>query len=82
VGISALARALVGVYKDLRYGGIVVTTRDGKINITNDVRLSSGTMIVYDNQGLKVYEVTQNADADIGHLAKSLSSISSQKPLK
>src|ERR1700746_3429309 len=33
VAISSLARALVGIYKDVRYGGVVVTARDGKLNI-------------------------------------------------
>ena len=82
VAISTLARALVAVYKDVRYGGIVITTRDGKLNIENDDRLNSGTIVVYNNQNIKVYQTTQNTDTDIGPLVKSLNDITSSKPTK
>jgi hypothetical protein len=82
VGISTLARALVAVYKDMRYGGIVVTVHDGKLNIENDDRLSSGTIVVYNNQNIKIYQSTQNTDTDIGPLVKSLNDITLAKPTK
>jgi hypothetical protein len=82
VAISTLARALVTVYKDMRYGGIVVTARDGKLNIANDDRLDSGTIVVYNNQNIKVYQLNESKGTDVGALVKVLNDITSSKPTK
>jgi hypothetical protein len=82
VAISTLAGALVAVYKDMRYGGIVVTARDGKLNIENDVRLNSGTIVVYNDQNIKVYQLNENKDTDINPLVKALNDITSSKATK
>ena len=82
VAISTLARALMAAYKDMRYGGIVITARDGQLNIENDVRINGGTIVVYNNQNIKVYQLTETMDQDIVPLVKSLNDIASSKLTK
>src|SRR5437763_9342029 len=38
--IPSLVSTLASVYKDIRYGGVVVTARDGRFQIMNDPHLS------------------------------------------
>jgi hypothetical protein len=82
VAIPNLARALVETYRDLRYGGIVVAGHDGQLEIQNDIRLPSGTMIVSNDQGVHIYQVNPDTSADIAGLVKSLDAITSQKAKK
>jgi hypothetical protein len=82
VAIPNLARALIETYRDLRYGGIVVAAHGGRLEIKNDIRLPSGTMIVSDDQGVHIYQVNPETNADLADLAKSLEAITSQKATK
>jgi hypothetical protein len=82
VAIPNLARALVETYRDLRYGGIVVAAQKGQLEIKNDIRLPSGTMIVSNDQGIHIYQVNPDTNADLAGLVKSLDAITSQKAAK
>ena len=82
MAIPNLARALVETYRDLRYGGVVVAAQGGQLEIKNDIRLPSGTMIVSNDQGVHIYQVNPDTNADPAALAKSLEAITSQKAKK
>ena len=56
VALSQLARTLLEVYRDVRYGGIVVHNENGKILIDNDPRFSNGTLIIIQGDELKVFQ--------------------------
>lgn len=56
VAVSQLARTLLEVYRDLKYGGIVVHSKDGKVLIDNDPRFSSGTLIIIQEDEVKVIQ--------------------------
>lgn len=79
--LSSLATALASVYRDIRYGGVVVTARDGRLEINNDPRLSGGTMIVY-GDGVEVLRATPERDIDPSELLKSLTAITTRRPAR
>lgn len=81
VSLSSLANALASVYRDIRYGGVVVSAHDGKLEINNDPRLSGGTMIVY-GDGVEVFHATPERDVDPSELLKSLTAITTRRPLR
>lgn len=81
VSLSSLANALASVYRDLRYGGVVVSARDGRIEINNDPRLSGGTMIVY-GDGVEVFHATPEREVDPSELLKSLTAIATRRPAR
>ncbi len=56
VAVAQLARTLLEVYRDVRYGGIVVHQENGKVVINNDPRFSSGTIIVIQEDEVKVIQ--------------------------
>ncbi len=56
VAVSQLTRTLLEVYRDLRYGGIVVHSKEGKVMIDNDPRFSSGTLIIIQEDEVKVIQ--------------------------
>lgn len=43
--LEQLAKALLATYRQVKYGGIVITYENDKFNIVNDPRLSSGTIL-------------------------------------
>ncbi|MDJ0596602.1 MAG: hypothetical protein QNJ72_42650 [Pleurocapsa sp. MO_226.B13] len=56
VAVSQLARTLLEVYRDVRYGGLVVHSKNGEVLIDNDPRFSSGTMIIIQGEEVKVFQ--------------------------
>ncbi|MGB5634982.1 MAG: hypothetical protein WBM86_19675 [Waterburya sp.] len=56
VAVGQLARTLLQVYRDVRYGGLVVHSKDGEVLIDNDPRFSSGTLIIIQGDEVKVFQ--------------------------
>ena len=56
VAVSQLARTLLEVYRDVRYGGLVIHNKDGEVLIDNDPRFSSGTLIIIQGEDVKVFQ--------------------------
>lgn len=55
VALGSLAKTLLSIYKDARYGGIIVRKNEqGEIVIENDKRLDKGTIIVDQGEEIKV----------------------------
>lgn len=49
--LPELARSLVALYRDYKYGGTLIEVRNGKFYITQDDRLDADTIIVKDAAG-------------------------------
>lgn len=73
--ILQIAKTLLDVYRDFRYGGIVISGKDGEINIKNDARIAGGTIVVYDKNDIKFYFRKQE-NPTIGNLVEALTKIS------
>ncbi|MEL6438728.1 MAG: hypothetical protein AAFQ80_05660 [Cyanobacteria bacterium J06621_8] len=56
VAVGQLARTLLQVYRDVRYGGLVLHSKDGEVFIDNDPRFSSGTIIIIQGDEIKVFQ--------------------------
>ena len=56
VAVGQLARTLLQVYRDVKYGGLVVHSKDDEVFIDNDPRFSSGTMIIIQDDEIKVFQ--------------------------
>ena len=56
VTVGQLAKTLLEVYRDVRYGGMIAYCQNGKIVIENDPRLSSGTIIITCHDEIKVFQ--------------------------
>ncbi len=54
VAIGQLARTLLEIYRDVKYGGIIVRNENGKVLIENDPRINSGTMIIQQGDDVQV----------------------------
>ena len=60
VAVGYLAKTLLDVYRDVKYGGIIVRSEKGKIRIENDPRLSSGTIIIQQKDKVEITFREQN----------------------
>lgn len=59
--VGALAKTLLDIYKDARYGGVIVSKNEqGKVVIENDPRLEKGTIII--NQGDEIKVIFKEQD--------------------
>jgi len=58
-----------------------VSAHDGRLKINDDPRLSGGTMIVY-GDGVEVFHATPERDVDPSELLKSLTAITTRRPLR
>ncbi len=54
VALAELAKILLEVYRDIKYGGIVIRSENGKIQIENKPEISSGTIIIQEKDTVKV----------------------------
>jgi hypothetical protein len=55
VALGVLAKTLLDIYKDLKYGGIIIRrNKKGELLIENDPRLDHGTIIVDQGKEVKV----------------------------
>ncbi len=56
VSLGYLSEILLKVYRDVRYGGIIIYSEDNKLIIDNDFRLPSGTIIITQGDNIKVFQ--------------------------
>ncbi len=66
VSVDVLIRTLLSVYKDVRYGGIIIRRGEGgKLLIANDRKLPGGTILVdQGNQGIQVLNARSQPGSD------------------
>ncbi len=53
--VPYLADALLAVYRDAKYGGMVVVSKGDELVIENDPRLEGGVIVVKDAKGVTIY---------------------------
>jgi hypothetical protein len=51
LAIPELARSLLALYRDFKYGGTIIEVRKGTLVITQDGRLDADTIVVKDSSG-------------------------------
>jgi hypothetical protein len=61
--IPQLAEAVVRVYRGYEYGGVLITSEHGTLQILTDRRLPPGMVIVKSDRGVTVYQA-ENPSAD------------------
>jgi hypothetical protein len=62
--VPQIAEAIVRVYRDYRYGGVIIGVGDnGVLNISTDQRIPASTVVVQAKDGVKIYE-RKNPEAD------------------
>ena len=72
-----LANPLLSVYRDVRYGGIVIEDHDGHLDIRNDPRIRGGVIIFRNKDGVTVHEITQSStSSDLISSLKDLAGLS------
>ena len=56
VTVGELAETLLKIYRDVRYGGLIVSLdEDGEVKIENDLRLPNETLIVTSKDEIEVF---------------------------
>jgi hypothetical protein len=67
-GAAALAyivRAAIEIYRDAKYGGVVLSVKDDRLRIENDVRLPSGIVIVRNKDNVQVFSTSRQNEGEI-----------------
>ena len=73
LGVSQLAKSLIGVAKDYRHGGLMVDARGENLVIKDLPSLDRGTILVVSKNGEKIFR--PESDFDMSAFLKSLKSV-------
>jgi hypothetical protein len=71
--IPYLADAVLEVYRDYKFGGLVVRVGDDEVLIGNDPRIDGGTIVILDDNGIEIFN--QRNIEDPTELIKALSEL-------
>lgn len=67
-GFAALAyivRAALDLYRDVKYGGVVLSVKDDRLHIDNDVRLPAGLVVVRNKDNVQVLSTARQNEAEV-----------------
>jgi hypothetical protein len=70
--LPELAEAVVRVYRDYEEGGVLITSKDGALQISTDRRLPPDLVIVKSDQGTTVYQSKHPSADDLLSPMKSI----------
>ena len=70
VALIALVKEIINVYRDLKYGGLIVQDKGGELVIKNDPRLPGHVIIVKDRRGVTIHELS--GELTTGDVLKAL----------
>jgi hypothetical protein len=70
--VPEIAEAIVRVYRDYKYGGVVITSKDGALDIRTDPRLSSSMVIVRSANGIDIRQVKDPSADDLISLLENI----------
>ena len=70
VAVIMLARAIISIYRDVRYGGMIVQDVGGRLYIRHDRRLPGRVIIIKDRNGITVREL--RGDVNPGDIVRAL----------
>jgi len=72
VALVELARALLAVYKDAQYGGVIIRSQKGKLYVENNPKLPGGSIIIQQPNGnVDVKFLAQN-NPQVSELVKAM----------
>ena len=61
--LPQLAEGVVRVYREYKNGGVVITSKDGALNISTDKRMPANLIVVQTEKGVNIYQA-KNPTAD------------------
>ena len=70
--VPQLAEAVVRVYREYKNGGVLITSKDGALNISTDKRMPPNLIVVQTEKGVNIY---QGKDPSADDLLSPLKSI-------
>jgi hypothetical protein len=70
--VPEIAQAIVRVYRDYKYGGVIITSKDGALDIRTDPRLSSSMVIVRSANGIDIRQVKDPSADDLIFLLENI----------
>jgi len=65
VALTYIVHSAIELYKDARYGGVVLSAKDGVLEISNDPRLPGGTVVVNNNNNIQVLQTTRQNEGEV-----------------
>jgi hypothetical protein len=72
VALVVLVKEIIAIYRDLKYGGLVIEDRGKRLVIRNDPRLPGRVIVVKDKRGVAIHEL--KGDISASELLKALPS--------
>ena len=70
--VPEIAEAIVRVYRDYKYGGVIITSKDGTLDIRTDPKLSSSMVIVKSANGIDIRQVKDPSADDLISLLENI----------
>jgi hypothetical protein len=70
--LPQIADAILRVYRDYRYGGVLITRKGEALDVSTDLRIPSDTVIVQSPDGTKIYE---RKNSGTGELKEALATL-------
>jgi hypothetical protein len=70
--VPEIAEAIVRVYRDYKYGGVIITSKDGKLDIRTDSRLSASMVIFKSANGIEIHQVKDPSADDLISLLENI----------
>ena len=70
--LPQLAEAVVRVYREYKNGGVLITSKDGALNISTDKRMPSNMIVVQTEKGVNIYHGKDPSADDLLSPLKSI----------
>jgi hypothetical protein len=70
--LPQLAEAVVRVYREYTHGGVLISSKDGALNISTDKRVPSDVIIVQTEKGVTIYQAKDPSAEDLLSPLKSI----------
>jgi hypothetical protein len=70
--LPQLAEAIVRVYREYKNGGVLITSKDGALNISTDKRMPSNLIVIQTEKGVNVYQAKDPSADDLLSPLKSI----------
>jgi hypothetical protein len=70
--LPQLAEGVVRVYREYKNGGVVITSKDGALNITTDKKMPAYMIVVQTEKGVNIYQAKDPSADDLLSPLKSI----------
>lgn len=65
VSLAYIVRSAIEIYRDVKYGGIVLSVKAGTLQISNDPRLPAGIVVVRNADNIQVLSTSRQNEGEI-----------------